>query len=92
MKFTRVTLTLAVLLVRVPLVSAQLTYTILDVPNASTSLSGINNNGVISGNFVSNTGYGSFTWQNGVFSYFSVPGALYSAAIGINDSNVVAGY
>lgn len=92
MKSTRVILILAALLVCVPLVSAQLTYTILDVPNASTSLSGINNNGVISGNFVSNASYGSFTWQNGVFSYFSVPGALYSAAIGINDSNVVAGY
>lgn len=71
---------------------AQITYTILDVPNANTTLSGINNNGVIVGDYVGVNHFGSFTWNNGVFSYFQVPRVEYSAAIGINDSNVVVGF
>ncbi len=92
MKISRLIFSVFVLLLCVPITFAQITYTILDVPNANTTLNGINNNGVIVGNYVGFAHFGSFTWDNGVFSFFQVPGSLYSAGIGINDSNVVAGY
>ena len=92
MNGNRLIASLTVVLLYIASASAQLTYTFLSVPNANTTLNGINNNGVISGNYVSNTGAGSFTWDNGIFTYFSISGCSYSAAIGINDSNVVVGY
>jgi uncharacterized membrane protein len=76
------------------LAQLQLTVTILDAPGGDgTQLTGINNNGVISGYYLQNneTG-GEFTWQNGVFSYFNVPDECDVVTGGINDSNQVVGY
>jgi uncharacterized membrane protein len=71
----------------------KLTYTIVDAPgDVSTYVLGINNNGVLSGFYGDNTTSANFTWNNGVFSYFNVPGEVYSQANGINDSNQVVGY
>lgn len=51
-------------------------------------LTGINNNGVI----VGYSGDGrSFTWSNGVFTYFQVPGSNFTQALGINDAGQVFG-
>jgi len=78
-----------------PLASAQLqlTYTIVDAPgDVSTYITGINNNGILSGYYGGATTSANFTWNNGTFSYFNVPGEVYSQANGINDSNQVVGY
>jgi uncharacterized membrane protein len=86
----------AILFLSTPLAFAQLplTITILDVPGGvSTELTGINNNGVISGYYIQNNETGAeFTWQNGVFSYFNVPDECDVVTGGINDSNQVVGY
>jgi uncharacterized membrane protein len=86
----------AILFLSAPLAFAQLqlTITILDAPGGvSTNLTGINNNGVISGYYIQNFETGAeFTWQNGVFSYFNVPGECDVVTGGINDSNQVVGY
>lgn len=80
----------------VPPARGQLTlhYTIVDAPGtgASTYLTGINNNGVISGYYGLGLTSSSFTWYNGTFTFFNVPGAVFTEANAINDSNQVAGY
>lgn len=85
----------AILCLSAPLAFSQLqlTITILDVPGVSTNLTGINNNGVITGYYIQNNETGAeFTWQNGVFSYFNVPNECDVVTGGINDSNQVVGY
>lgn len=52
-------------------------------------LTGINNSGVVAG--YSEADGRSFTWSNGVFTYFQVPGANFTRALGINDAGKVFG-
>ena len=74
--------------------SAGLTYTQIDVPGSfGTIVTGINNDGVVVGSYDYSGGeWRSFTWKDGVFTYFHIPNALSTIALSINDAGVIVGY
>jgi probable HAF family extracellular repeat protein len=71
------------------------TFTTIDVPGAPlTGIGGINNSGVMVGEY-GQSDYRQplhgFEYANGVFTYFDYPGAIVTWPTGINDSGVIAG-
>lgn len=72
-------------------------FTMIDFPQSTeTQLSGINNSGQIVGSYIASSGmtYGLFLngAASGMFSTLSVPGSIFSSALGVNDSGIVSGY
>ena len=78
-------------------------YTTLDVPGSTfTEATGINNDGVVVGYFdqapitgpggIQVTPITGFTYANGVYTDYSVPGQIETELFGINDSGQVVGY
>jgi uncharacterized membrane protein len=64
------------------------------VPGAlHTSATGINNAGVVVGNYITNGGGGQhgYIFSNGQFTTLTAPDSLWTAAVGINDAGVVVG-
>src|SRR5437773_12498902 len=79
----------------VPLASAQLTYTSIDVPGAGyTSVQGINTAGDMVGYYgnTSNGPFHGFLLRGGNFTFFDYPGAGSTVASKINDSGLIVGY
>ena len=76
-------------------ISAQLTFTTIDVPGAGlTSVQGINTVGDMVG-YYGNSGNGAshaFLLRSGIFTFFDYPGANSTRASGINDSGLIVGY
>jgi len=73
-------------------------FTTLDYPGAvqygGTSANGINNEGVVTGYYDSNSsgGFSGFIWDNGNFTTLNVPGAVSTSISAINDEGDLAGY
>src|SRR2546430_9370985 len=78
-----------------PDITAQLTFTTIDVPGAGyTGVFGINSAGDMVGNFGQDTNVDShgFLYSNGTFTYFDYPGQTFTVPGGINDSGLIVGY
>jgi uncharacterized membrane protein len=76
-------------------ITAQLTFTTIDVPGAGyTNASGINTTGAIVGSYGQDTGIDShgFLYMNGTFTYFDYPGDSFTIPLGINDSGLIVGH
>ena len=76
-------------------ITAQLTFTTIDVPGANvTGVSGINTAGDMVGEFgQDNSGpLRGFLYRGGAFTYYSYPGQTVTVPLGINDSGLIVGY
>jgi uncharacterized membrane protein len=76
-------------------ITAQLTFTTIDVPGAgATGVQGINTSGEMVGVYgtTNQSPAHAFILNNGVFSYFDYPNAYATFAYGINDSSLIVGY
>lgn len=76
-------------------ITAQLTFTTIDVPGAGyTGVFGINSAGDMVGNYGQDTNGDShgFLYSNGTFTYFDYPGQTFTVPGGINDSGLIVGY
>ena len=75
-------------------ISANLTFTTVDVPGAGyTGVWGINKTGDMVGNYGQDDNIDShgFVYSNGVFTYFDYPGESVTLPTGINDFGVIVG-
>jgi hypothetical protein len=78
-------------------ITAQLTFTTIDVPGGYVynNVSGINTDGVMVGSYSSNNQSGldkhGFAYSNGAFSYYDYPGAQSTFGSSINDSKLIVG-
>lgn len=72
-----------------------LTFTTIDVPGAAvTNIEGINNTGMMVGDYSSasyNKPSHGFLYSGGIFTFFNYPGADSTLAFGINDSGLISG-
>jgi probable HAF family extracellular repeat protein len=69
-----------------------LRYTPIDYPGAlGTSANGINDYGVIVGQFIDAIGVHGFVLENGVFKQIDFPGAAFTQALGINNLGHIVG-
>src|SRR5882762_4864052 len=77
-----------------PDISAQLTFTTIDVPGAGyTGIFGINTAGDLVGNYGQDTNGDShgFLYSSGILTYFDYPGQNVTVPGGINDSGLIVG-
>jgi hypothetical protein len=68
------------------------TFTAINFPGAtSTTVTGIDNNGVVTGFFTDGTGTHGFTDNGGTFTAFDFPGGTNTMFLGINNLGAIAG-